>query len=302
MTIQGQATDDSVVTDVMLNGKKVQLEANGHFATQVALKVGSNPMVITARDSYGNTAQKTFTIDRVARTSSPRVGTSRRRIALVIGNAAYQGGGALRNPVNDAADIAETLRHLGFQVTLLQDASRQQIEDAVTAWSRALRQGGVGLFYYTGHGVQVEGENYLIPVEARLDEATDVKYKTVPAGWILERMQDAGNELNMLVLDACRNNPFARSWQRSTQRGLAVMEAARSSLIAYATAPGKTAEDGRGRNSPYTENFLRYMKVPNLAVEEMFKRIRVAVIEATGGKQIPWEASSLTGSFSFAEQ
>src|SRR5262249_8242715 len=163
----------------------------------------------------------------------------------------------------------------------------------------ALRQGGMGLFFYAGHGVQVDGVNYLVPVDAHLDAVTDVKWKTIPAGWVLERMQDAGNELNMLVLDACRDNPFARTWQRSIQRGLAVMEAARGSLIAYATAPGTTAEDGRGRNSPYTENFLRYMKQPNLTIEEMLKRVRVAVIDATGGKQVPWEASSLTDSFSF---
>jgi uncharacterized caspase-like protein len=205
----------------------------------------------------------------------------------------------LRNASNDATDTASTLRHLGFQVTLVQDASRPQMEDAITTFSRALRQGGIGLFYYAGHGVQVDGVNYLVPVEAQLDDVTDVKWKTVPAGWVLERMQDAGNELNLLVLDACRSNPFARNWQRAIQRGLAVMEAARSSLIAYATAPGQTAEDGRGRNSPYTENLLRYMQVPNLAVEEVFKRVRVAVIAATGGRQVPWEASSLTGSFSF---
>ncbi|MEE8292282.1 MAG: caspase family protein, partial [Candidatus Tectomicrobia bacterium] len=155
-----------------------------------------------------------------------------RRIALVIGNAAYASA-PLRNPVNDATDIAATLRQLTFDVTLLRDADFQRMEDALTTFSRQLRQGGTGLFYFAGHGVQVRGENYLIPLGARLDREQDVRYKALPVGQVLGAMEDAANGFNIVILDACRNNPFARRW-RSSQRGLAVVQVAGGSLIAYA--------------------------------------------------------------------
>jgi uncharacterized caspase-like protein len=162
-----------------------------------------------------------------------------RRIALVIGNAAYEVG-LLRNPGHDASDIATTLRQLGFEVTLLRDAARRPMVEAIDLFSRRLRQGGVGVFYFAGHGVQVGGENYLIPVDARIGREQDVPYEAVPVGRILGGMEDADNQLNILILDACRDNPFARQW-RSSPRGLAVMQAARGSFIAYATAPGAVA-------------------------------------------------------------
>ena len=228
--------------------------------------------------------------------------TVQRRIALVIGNAAYQEV-RLQNPVNDATDMAATLRQVGFAVTLLQDATQQTMENAIHQFGLQLRQGGVGLFYYAGHGVQVGGENYLIPIGARLRRETDVRYEAVHLGRVLDSMQDANNGLNLVILDACRNNTFSRRWRqfRSTPlpQGLAVMQAARGTLIAYATEPGGLAADGRGRNGIYTKNLLRYMTTPELAVEHMFRQVRVAVLEETGGKQTPWESSSLTGEFAF---
>ena len=222
-----------------------------------------------------------------------------RRIALVIGNSAYKFIGKLRNPVNDATDMAAALRSLGFEVTLLKDVNLRQMEDEIDAFNRKLRQGGVGLFYFAGHGVQVEGENYLIPLlKARISREQDVRYDALPVGKVLGAMEDAGNEINVVILDACRDNPFARQW-RSSRRGLASVQSAKGTLIAYATEPGGVSSDGKGQNGTYTSNLLRHIKTPDLDVEIMFKRVRAAVLQETNDQQTPWESSSLVGSFSF---
>lgn len=221
-----------------------------------------------------------------------------RRTALVIGNAAYGEVGVLRNPVNDATDIAAALRPVGFEVTLVRDANLRTMQEAIETFLHQLRQGGAGLFYFAGHGMQVNGENYLIPLGARVNREQDIPYEAVPVGRLLGGMEDANNQLNIIILDACRDNPFARQW-RSAQRGLAVMQAARGSFIAYATAPGSVASDGSGRNGLYTENLLQHLATPGLSVEHLFKKTRGGVVEATKGKQTPWESSSLVGDFFF---
>jgi uncharacterized caspase-like protein len=206
--------------------------------------------------------------------------------------------GPLRNASKDAADMATTLRQLGFEVTLLRDVSLPEMEDAVNAFNLRLRQGGVGLFYFAGHGVQVEGENYLIPLKVHLERQQDVRYQALPVGRVLGAMEDAGNGLNILVLDACRNTPFTRSW-RSSQAGLAAPPTARGTLIAYATAPGGVAADGEGQNGVYTKYLLQAMTIPGLGVEHVFKQVRSNVVAETHGKQTPWESSSLLGDFTF---
>jgi uncharacterized protein YkwD len=227
------------------------------------------------------------------------VATSRRS-ALVIGNAAYEKA-PLDNPVNDASDMAETLMQLGFEVTALNDASRREMEEAIETFSQKLRQGGVGLFYYAGHGVQIQGENYLIPVGSRINREQDVKYEAVPVGRVMGGMEDAGNDINIVILDACRDNPFARS-VRSAQSGLASLQAPRGSLIAYATSPGAVAVDGNGRNSFYTQLLLEAMRTPGMRVEQVFKQVRKGVLAATNDMQTPWESSSLVGDFYFVPQ
>jgi esterase/lipase superfamily enzyme len=222
-----------------------------------------------------------------------------RRTALVIGNAAYESG-LLRNPVNDATDMAATLQHLGFEVTLLRDAKQGAMYEAIEAFSINLRhKGGVGLFYFAGYGIQVAGQNYLIPVGAQIGRERDVPHEAVPVERILGRMGDADNGLNILILDACRDNPFARQRRSSRERGLAMMQETRGALIAYATAPGETCADGSGRNGVYTLELLRYMATPGLSMEEVFKRVRLSVMDATKGQQIPWETSFLSGDFYF---
>jgi uncharacterized caspase-like protein len=223
--------------------------------------------------------------------------TNERRTALVIGNAAYRND-PLRNAVHDATDMASSLRQLGFEVVELHDAAHQQMEEGVEQFTRQLGRGGMGLFYFSGHGVQVNGLNYLIPIDARISRESDIKYQSVQVDWVLDRMRDAGNELNVIILDACRNNPYARSL-RSGQAGLAAIQAATGSLIAYATSPGTTAEDGPGRNGTYTKHLLQFMQVPGLNAEQMFKEVRVAVAQETSKKQIPYVSTSLLGDFYF---
>ncbi|QJB57057.1 caspase family protein [Pseudodesulfovibrio sp. zrk46] len=224
-------------------------------------------------------------------------GDPRQRFALVIGNSSYKTG-PLRNPVNDASDMARRLKEAGFNVTLLKNANQRLMEDAVHRLGTSLRKGGVGLFFYAGHAMQVDGSNYLIPIGAKIRSESDIRYEAVDLGRILGKMEDAGNSLNIVVLDACRNNPFARSF-RSAAKGLAIMDAPTGSLIAYSTSPGDVAEDGTGRNGTYTKYLLRHLMTPGLTIEDVLKRVRIDVSQETNGRQIPWESSSLTGYFYF---
>jgi formylglycine-generating enzyme required for sulfatase activity len=231
--------------------------------------------------------------------SVPVVGdaATERRVALVIGNSAYKNA-PLSNPVNDATDIAYNLKKLGFKVALKTNATQRTMERAIRDFGKKLRKGGVGLFYFAGHGIQVKGSNYLVPIGAVLESEGDAKYEAVDAGLVLAKMDDAGNGLNIIILDACRNNPFARSF-RSSETGLAKMDAPSGSILAYSTAPGSVAADGSGRNGLYTSKLLKHMVTPNLKIEEVFKGVRIDVVSASGKKQTPWESSSLMGDFYF---
>jgi len=220
-----------------------------------------------------------------------------KRFALVIGNGSYKSS-PLRNPTNDAHDMALVLKTLGFEVTHLENAEYRAMEKAIRKFGKQLRNGGAGLFYFAGHGVQVNGRNYLIPVDAEIETESDVKFEAVDAGRVLGKMEDAGNDLNIVILDACRDNPFSRSF-RAINQGLARMDAPKGSLIAYATAPGSVAADGEGRNGIYTKYLIRYINTPGLTVEQVLKKVRVEVLKETNNKQIPWESSSLTGIFHF---
>jgi hypothetical protein len=222
-----------------------------------------------------------------------------RRTALVIGNGSYDIG-PLKNPVNDAADMASTLRRLGFDVILKENARMQEMENAIREFGSLLKRGGEGLFFYAGHGVQIGGKNYLIPIGAKIEKETDAKYQAIDAEMVLDEMANAGNHVNIVILDACRDNPLGRSL-RSAGRGLAIIsDAPQGTFITYSTSPGKTAADGAGRNSPYTEALLKHMTEPGLPVEQVFKKVRQTLTKATGGRQVPWELSSLQGDFFFS--
>ena len=221
------------------------------------------------------------------------------RVALVIGNADYRVS-PLVNPVNDATDIAKRLEELGFKVILKLNASQREMKRAIREFSAALRaRSGVGLFYFAGHGVQSKGRNYLLPVSADVRNEYELEDESVDANLVIGAMDEAQTRVSLVILDACRNNPFAKSF-RSTQGGLAQMEAARGTLIGFATAPGSVAQDGLGRNGLYTKHLLASLREPETDVERVFKRVAQGVSRETGGSQVPWVSSSLTGDFYFA--
>jgi formylglycine-generating enzyme required for sulfatase activity len=225
---------------------------------------------------------------------------AQRRTALVIGNAAYQHITTLRNPVNDARAIADTLRTLGFQVILKTNTTLDTMADAVFQFGEQLKGGGVGLFYYSGHGVQVNGENYLIPVEANVSREDQVTFKTYQVRELLKTMDNAKSHLNLVFLDACRNNPFPRTF-RSTTRGLASTNAPSGTLLVFATNPDNVADDGSGDNSPFTKHLLHFIRQPDLEVGMLLRRVRTAVKAETNGAQTPWENGSIEGEFYFAQ-
>lgn len=228
---------------------------------------------------------------------------SQPRIALVIGNGNYENA-PLANPVRDAALMADTLREVGFEVLEYNDLDRRDLTKAFIYLGDRLEEAGgnaTTLVYYAGHGAQVNGENYLIPVGAQIEEEIDVEIEGVRASSLLGILRKANSTLNIVILDACRNNPFESS-SRSAQTGLAKMDAPTGTLLAYSTAPGKVAEDGDGKNSTYTRALARAIKTPGAKVEEVFKTVRVNVVDRTQGRQVPWESSSLTGDFVFQEK
>ncbi len=224
-------------------------------------------------------------------------GDEARRVALVIGNASYPNA-PLKNPANDARAMARALRTLGFDVTLKENIALKEMSRAVTQFGEKLATGGsMGLFYFAGHGIQSKGKNYLVPIDAQITGESSVRSETLDVDVVLEQL--ATSPLNIVILDACRNNPFERRF-RGNVGGLVQMDAPKGTLIAYATAPGKVALDGEGKNGLYTAALLKVISEPGLKVEDVFKRVRVNVATSTADQQVPWESSSLTGDFYFS--
>jgi hypothetical protein len=224
------------------------------------------------------------------------------RIALVVGNGAYTTVSGLANPPSDADLMAGTLRGLGFEVTVLRDSTKAAMSRAVADFGSALRAAGpeaTGLFYYAGHGVQSFGRNYLLPVDVAISNAADLDLVAVDAESVLRQMASARNKTNIFILDACRNNPFA-TLPDLGDNGLAEMKAPTGTFLAYATAPREVALDGTDGNSPFTKALAAMMVTQGMPIEQVFKEVRVAVLDATGGRQTPWDTSSLTEDFTFA--
>ncbi|MBX3673668.1 MAG: caspase family protein [Burkholderiales bacterium] len=219
-----------------------------------------------------------------------------RKIALVIGNAAYPTA-PLRNPVNDAKAMAARLQALGYDVALHTDVAQRDFTRAVSRFGQRLAPGSVALFYYAGHGMQVRGRNFLVPVDADIQSEASARSEAVDLDLVLEQL--GPTRLAMVILDACRNNPFEGRFRSSGGSGLAQVDAPKGTLLAYATAPGKVASDGEGTHGLYTAELLKAMDLPGAKVEEVFKAVRVNVIKATAGAQVPWESSSLTGDYFF---
>ncbi|MBF0473129.1 MAG: tetratricopeptide repeat protein [Nitrospirae bacterium] len=221
-----------------------------------------------------------------------------KRVALVIGNGDYKNIKTLRNPVNDAKAMAEVLRELNFEVITDVNLFKDEMIKLVRTFGDKIKYGGVGLFYFAGHGVQVNGKNYLIPVNANIDSQEVVETEAVDADYILARMDAAKNRLNIVILDACRDNPF-KGFRSVGGGGLAMMNAPRGTFIAYATSPGSVASDGDGQHGLFTQAMINSMNKSGLKIEEMFKEVSGAVQQASNEKQTPWIASNITGDFYF---
>ena len=226
-------------------------------------------------------------------------GPNEQRVALVIGNSAYGSAAALKNPVNDATDVAAALRELNFEVRLLSDADWRQMRLAIHDFSQSLRRGGIGLFYFAGHGIESSGKNYLIPIKSTIEDELDLEGKAIDANTVLLGMERAGNRVNIVILDACRNNPFARGWRSAPQGGLAQMNAPTGSFIAFATSPGKVASDGTGRNGIFTKHLLANLRSGESDIDRVFGRVTAGVAAETRTTQVPWKQSSLTDIFRF---
>ena len=269
------------------------------FSTVILCAVALFLMSATA-EAVGKKDKKADASDRSLKVVPKGDG---RRIALVIGNSDYKYTGALSNPANDARLMAETLKTVGFelyggkpQINL----SRDDMLTAIEEFGDRIGRGDTALFYYAGHGMQVKGENYLIPVNANIKNEAEIRVKSVESSLLFAKLEGAKNGVNIVILEACRNNPFGRSF-RSGNNGLAQVTAPSGTIVAFSTAPNQVAEDGSGGNSTYTRELGRFIKAPGLRIEDVFKRVRVSLEGSTGGNQQPWENTSLKGDFSFVE-
>jgi Caspase domain len=295
--INGEVPEDSKSFEVIAT----QNQDEYRISRNIALNDGFNEIKIESTTKQGVTMSDSRKINLYAQ----KIDKSyvEKRLALIIGNADYKNSNPLQNPLNDAKAIAKSLKEVGFTVLLYLDADLKTMKVAMDEFGDKLKNFNIALFYYAGHGMQVKGNNYLIPIDASLKVEQDAYYDCIDAGQILGKMESAGTSTNIIILDACRDNPFARSWSSrsagSGGKGMAFMDAPSGSIVAYATSPGKTASDGTGKNGLYTEAFLKYVKVPNLSLEEFFKSVRSEVEKNSNKTQTPWEASSLKGSFFF---
>lgn len=229
-----------------------------------------------------------------------------KRVALVIGNSAYQHTGALTNPMNDATDIAAALKKLGFSVLEGQDLDKAGMDRTIRQFARELDGAHVGLFFYAGHGLQVEGQNYLVPVDAKLEHPSGLDFEMVRVD-IIHKTMERATKTNLIFLDACRDNPLSRNLSRALGtrsaaigKGLAPVESGEGTLISFSTQPGNVAIDGTGRNSPYAEALVAQLSEPKDDLSSILIRVRNQVIQGTARRQVPWEHSALTAQFYFA--
>lgn len=244
-----------------------------------------------------------FGLALIASTALSSSAFAEKRVALVIGNSAYQNTITLPNPRNDAMAISEALKRLGFETSVWTDLDKAGMDRAIRGFGNALEGASVGLFYYAGHGLQVAGQNYLVPVDAKLSKERDLTFEAIDVGVVLQQLESAPRT-NLVFLDACRDNPLANNLAGSlggkrsmVGRGLTRIDANAGTMISYATKEGTTAEDGQGRNSPYATALLKHIETPGLEVAMMLRRVREDVLTSTNREQVPWEYGSLLGEF-----
>ncbi|RLD51991.1 MAG: hypothetical protein DRI94_04470 [Bacteroidetes bacterium] len=290
----------------LVNGKvKVNYATRGYTVVNancdytierdVPVENGTNKITVKVTNAGGEVLSDT----RIVNLQIDNISTNQKRLALVIGNGEYLLS-PLKNPVNDAQLMAEELRKLGFDVMSFTDLSQNDMKSKIREFGNKLsKQKGVGLFYYAGHGIQLNGENYLVPVSAVINKEQDVELEAVNLKRVLGEMDYAQNDLNIVILDACRNNPFARSFRSGGGNGLASTTAPKGTFIAYATAPGSVASDGTGENGLYTQELVKALEQPGSKIEDVFKAVRNNVYKMSNEMQVPWENSSIFGDFYF---
>lgn len=223
-----------------------------------------------------------------------------RKTALIIGNSEYGGASYLKNPVNDAGDISALLKKLGFSVITRLNAKNEDVDRELQKFEENLNKSDIGLFYFAGHGVQVSGINYLVAIDSKTTDEIALKHSSTSLNKVLDIMDKSNNETNIVILDACRNNPFERAWNRdTTYRGFANVFAPKGTIISFSTSPGQYASDGVTNNSPFAYALLTHLQTSNISIEELFKRVRETVMASTSDKQISWEHTSLIGNFQF---
>ena len=263
----------------------------------VRLRTGKNIIKITVNDASGRT------ISSEERIIFQRSNQREKRVALVIGNRDYATA-PLRNPVNDALAMTQVLQEVGFDVMSHTDIGKKKMAQVINRFGKKIAKGGVGLFYFAGHGMQVKGENYLIPVDVNTNGERAVKRTSIKLAQVTRSMKSAGNRMNIIILDACRDNPFrtiTRGFNQPiiTRGALAKIDAPYGTYIAFATAPGSRASDGDGSNGLYTEALKEVIKIPELKIEDVFKRVRKMVHKQSGGSQQTWDNTSIVGDFYF---
>ncbi|MBS7807642.1 caspase family protein [Variovorax sp. PCZ-1] len=236
----------------------------------------------------------------------PRSSTDDNKLALVIGNADYRVK-PLRNAVSDARSMASAMREVGFNLIMRENASQASMIDAMKEFWLRSRRSEARLLYFSGHGIQHRGRNYLVPVDMVIENEEDVPRRAASVDEVVEKLNENSKGVNVVILDACRTPPVAGTTRtrglggtRSMGGGLAQVNAPQGTLIAFSTAPGSVAYDGVDGNSPYTRHLVEQMRVPGQSIEQVFKRVRIGVARDTGNKQVPWESSSLMGDFCFA--
>lgn len=295
--------------NVTVNGTQSRgiqtVKSDGYDLTldrSLTLSEGVNNIVVSVRNQGGTSVSRkmiTYQTESSVQTSTGK------RIALVIGNSHYKSldMGSLKNPVNDATDVAAKLETLGFKVIRSLDNTQQQMEAAILDFGKQAHNYDVALFFYAGHGISCNGSNYLIPIDADLPEESYVQYKCTNANLVLDLMDKAQCQMKIVILDACRDNKFAKSWSRGVGGGgLSIMNAPRGTFISYSTGPGDVAQDGTGRNSPYTTALLQTLDIPNLLIGEVFDKVLEKVTASTNDRQWPWIGGSLRGKFIFNQK
>jgi len=288
--------DQLQVSDAARGYTIVSAECDFTVERAVNLNRGANRVKVEVTNSGGTAFT---TVRNINYTPSEVAITDQKRLALIIGNSEYDSS-PLRNPENDASSMAAELEALGFEVMLGTNASKDEMLVSIRDFGAKLKtHQGVGLFYFAGHGLQVQGRNYLVPVDANIQKEQDVELEAVDLQRVLGEMEFAGNNLNIVVLDACRNNPYASSFRSGGGSGLATTTAPQGTFIAFATAPGQVAADGTGSNGLYTQELIAAMREPGVKIEDVFKKVRMNVYNLSGKTQVPWENSSIFGDFYF---